>query len=343
MKFLVTALLLISSSAIYAQNGSSLGDLLYLQNKGEVVYNNDTTVGYGKYEIGRFQSTGTKLQNLEKKTEKILMNQTVSYGFSDHFQTGLGVELAFRDSAKNTSRTLNNGTPTDLEPTTKNPGFSDPYLFSQYRMKTEADNGINWDLLLKVTPAVVHAQRSKITGSSVTVGDHQQGGHILAAGTQMGKHFGDLEAMLALNYQLNFRSRAKRVDTSRTNTDADLYYDEDMRSICSASTTFQYKLAQYTFINLGGDVVRNSKSHKETTQRFSGTHFSENTTDYLSYQVRTELRFVLLQDFYARLGYAYSSSGDFTTEYFMDTTKTYSESFNKTHSHNMLAGFTAKF
>lgn len=343
MKFLVTTLLLITATATWAQNGSSLGDLLYLQNKGEIIYNNDTTLSYGKYDVSRFDTNGTKLQNLEKKTEKVLMNQTFSYGLSDRLNAGLGVEVAFRDNTKNTMRAYNNGTPIDLEPTIKNPGFGDPYLFSQYRFLTQADNSINVDGLLKITPSVVSAKRGKISGNTASIGDHQNGGHIISAGGQAGKHFGDLEAMLYVNYQLNLKSRIKRVDTAATNTDADLYYYEDMRSICSAGTTFQYRLLQYTFINIGGDVWYNSKSHKETIQRFSGNRFSEDTTNYMSYQLKSELRFVLLQDFYLRLGYAYATSATYETSYNFYTFKQNSETFADTQSHNYLIGFTAKF
>lgn len=347
MKFLVTTLLLTSSifsTTTYAGNGSSLGELLYMQNKGEVVYNNDTTLGYGKHEISRFSSTGTKLRNLENKTRKIITNQTASYGFSDNFLAGAGVEIAFRDENKNVSHNLNNGTPTDLEPAIKNPGFGDPYLFAQYRFLNHAENKFNWDLTTKITPAVVQAARGKINGTKASQGDHQQGGHMIGLGTQVGKHFGNLETMLYVNYQLNLRANTKRIDNSSpANTDADLYYDEDIRSIYSAGTFFQYKMFERTWINLGVDFWANSKSHKETTQRFTGNKFSEDTTAYWSGQIKSELRFILLRDFYLRLGYAYLRNANYEINFHSGTVKTHSDAYSNNNSHNYLAGFTAYF
>lgn len=344
MKFLVIALILISATTTYAQNGSSLGELLYLQNKGEMVYNNDTTFSYGKHEIGRFTPTGTKLQILKNETEKVMMNQTFSYGLSDRLNVGVAVAVAFRDTNHNVMNNLNNGTPTDLEPAIKNPGFNDPSLFSQYRFFTQADNGMNWDVIAKITPAIVHAQRGQINGTKASQGDQQQGGHIISLGTQVGKHFGNLEAMAYVNYQLNLRAKVKRMDNSSpNNTDADLYYDEDMRSICSTGTTFQYKVLQYTWLNLGADLWANSKSHKEATQRFSGNKFSEDTTAYWSGQLKSELRFILLQDFYFRVGYAYLRNSNYEMTYFSGTTNTHSDAYSKNYAHNYLAGFTMKF
>lgn len=335
LKFLVVAFVLSLASPLLADTGTTFGDLFYLPNSSEYLFDNKTTMGRGEFTVNRINSTtGAMTDTFKNKRKLVKMDQKLAYSATDYFQMGMGIGFVFRDHLENISRQGPNGTSRNQNGELKNSAsFTDPSIFAKYRLMNTKDHGFIFDINASVLvdldeTKLYRAKRGAIdaNGNTTGVGNQKRGGSQFKVGADFGKNFGVFEAAIFGEYIYSMKARTQRlaVDSSAVNAPGNVNFFEDKKHEYVLGVKSLTHLYTRWLLGLGANVTFNDESN--VSGRYANNDlYIEQSEDYMTTELNTEIRYVYTRDLYIAFGYAYSMNGDRDTKYFMNANHSYTE------------------
>lgn len=321
-------LVLAASAPMFADTGTTFGDLMYMPNSSEFLFDNKSYSANGKYSIDRANGSGTATDVYKNERKIGKMNQKLSYSISDYLLVGAGLGFAFQDRNFNDQKRGPNGETRTKEPMVKNSAsLTDPSIYARYRLMNTKDHGFVLDLtagaLVNLNPTRFNrAKRGAVTDqNNSTIGNQQRGGAQYNIGAEVGKNFGVFEASASAEYLLGMKARTQRQAVDRfatSNTDPESkspgygnvdYNQDSTNDFAFGVKTLTHLYTRWKF-GLGADVYYHDKTVNGGVFA-NGDRYIEETDSYVSTTFNTEIRFVYTRDLYISGGYLYGMNSDY--------------------------------
>jgi hypothetical protein len=334
LKFLITSLAFSAIAPSFADTATTFGDLLYMPNSSEYLFDNKTVMTYADYNINRANTSGGPTVDVYQNQRRLSkMDQKLNYSINDYMQFGVGLGFAFIDHNYNDVKSGPNGEARTKEPMVKNSAsFTDPSLSFRYRLMNTKDDGMVLDLTANALVDLdwvtyngkndlYRAKRGAVTvQNNATVGNQKRGGSQYAIGTEVGKNFGVFEGLVYGQYILGMKAKTQRqqVDPNATsNTDpqakttglGDVDYNQDSTHEFNLGVKTLTHLYTRWLLGVGADIYM----HDETTNGgvwANGDRLQEVTESYVTTTVNAELRFIYTRDLFMSLGGIYGMNSD---------------------------------
>lgn len=281
-KKVLLSLAVLSVSTIALAEDSSLKSLSYRVKGNEFHYNLGMEFGTSKFSNSMVDSTLTGAAATADTVKRSFENKATtwtndfSYGVTDSFSIGLGLDLALSSKLNQKSEsegsTIFTGSSTAATNTTystldqENNGLGDIRLNTSYRYMND---GIKGDLLAQVSisgKAKRAAINENTTGNYVvSEGDAKSGGSSILVGTQFAGAAGSFEwsTALALNYQMKKKITAVGGDVTSTGIILDYEQQTKSKLDFALGVAGQYNLT--SAFSLGANVALNLVSKEETS------------------------------------------------------------------------------
>jgi opacity protein-like surface antigen len=236
MKTKLAVVLALSSSAVFAQD-LQLGDLNFFQKKGSVQWN--TEVSMTKVE------KKDKSASIEDELKTNLWSNEVTYGISDKFRLGLGIDYAFKNETENTKVPAGDDKIKDIN----NDGLSDVSIASAYRLMS---GNIFVDVLGNFTVAIGDKKSGTSDYTDSKDGNYKQGHHSFDLGVAAGQKMGKFEwrAGAGVLYRFAGEFDQKNIGESSTNINTDSRLD------MSLNGQLQYRPMPKLALNIGADWTK---------------------------------------------------------------------------------------
>ena len=102
LKFLIASLVFSVTSSSFADTATTFGDLLYMPNSSEYLFDNKTVMTYADYNINRANTSGGATVDVYQNQRRLSkMDQKLHYSINDYMQVGVGLGFAFIDHIYN--------------------------------------------------------------------------------------------------------------------------------------------------------------------------------------------------------------------------------------------------
>lgn len=204
MKLVLGFALMALATPLMATTGQNLADLLYVPNAGRFYGQTEMTWTSAKGEI----ESGTSELDLTVNTTEF--NQRVGYGISDQ----LRVQLTYSNQLKGRTTIEGNGN-------SKNEGPSNPEASVLYRVLSQQDKAVSFDLFVNYSPDMIDSESNSAKNES----NNAAGGSALTFGSRVGHKF-DSKLELVGEAGITINGSSESEDTSTREKSKDDAYGE---------------------------------------------------------------------------------------------------------------------
>jgi hypothetical protein len=289
MKTKLAVVLALSSSAVFAQD-LQLGDLNFFQKKGSVQWN--TEVSMSKSEDTQIDPSG----NIDSETKTNVWSNEVTYGLSDKFRAGLGVEYAF----KNEIETSQNGVNAKK---INEDGLSDFTILSAYRLMS---GNVFVDVLGNFTVAIGDKKAGAADDNDSKDGNYKQGHHSLDLGVAAGQRMGKFEwrAGAGVLYRFDGDMKQKSIDEASQKVELDSRLD------MSLNGQIQYRPIPKLAINLGTAWTKVAEQYG-AIKNADGSKIEADVTSYSQLTTNVTVKYNLSDSILLNAGYRFNTSYDY--------------------------------
>lgn len=289
MKKLTVALALATTTGAFAQD-LRLGDLNFFQKQGSIFW--QTSLDYSTVDSEE-KSAGDKYEYERTRTS---FDNTVTYGVSDRFNVGLGLNYAFINDVENSKVPAGNTKGKDAEMD----GLSDVSIVGNYRL---LNKDLFVDLVAGLTVSLGDAEIAFNDDAKVTEGNNYQGHHSLRLGVAAGQKLqNNMEWRAFLGADHHFSGDAELKSGSNK-------FDADTDSFTNwlASVDGQYRMNNWAF-NLGLDYVVTGDQTREFKE--SGTKVKQDLETDNHFRIRLAAKYNYSDNMLVSIGYQATTSHD---------------------------------
>lgn len=290
MKKSLAVAMALASSTVLAQD-LQLGDLNFFQKAGSYQLNTQLSMGQG--EFSEKNEDGT----YDIETKQNIWSNSLTYGVSDKFRIGLGVDYALKNEQENTGVPAGDTKSKAID----DKGLSDFSIVSAYRLMSDK---VYVDLLADLTIAMGDREEGSSDDVKSKDGNFKQGHHSLDLGAAVGQKIDKFEwrAGAGVSYHMSGDYDALSVEGPKTTVDT----DSRMDMVVSAQA--QYRPMTKLAIALGVEWTKVGEQELEAKVDGEKIEVTEESSTQMAWTA--EAKYNLSDSILVNAGYSIISLSD---------------------------------
>ena len=341
MKTVILAFLIFSTSA-----RSGVTDVEFMPETGDLYLKSTFSMNKQKR-----KETSPFLQNQveEREQESMTLENSLTYSFYKNFELGIEWDISISDETVITSQTQNgvaqtsgNSTTNFFDDSIDNPGIQDPFLKGRFRMPLPGDLGFNLDLFGAISPSIGGAERgdSDDNPRANLEGNAFWGGHRARIGMGINHDNDQFQWSINVIAQINFEREIKQYDATTSPLPSHAVYIIDTYQDFTLETKILFELTDRVHL-LSSLAIKVNGSQDSTNQTTSSlTSQTESSSDI---ELGLEAYWNFTDMLSARIGFKYSSLGEYDVDEFNVSTLTSSTKYSDLSKTSIQTGVNFSF